>query len=114
RRMPIHDQGYRHYLGARRPSGRTWGVIAAAGMRSLLHRRGFVAVLLLSWLPFVFRAMPIWASVTFTQATFLAPRPETFRDFLDSQSFFVFFVAIFGGAGLIANDLRANALQIYL
>jgi ABC-type transport system involved in multi-copper enzyme maturation permease subunit len=37
-----------------------------------------------------------------------------FRDFLEQQDFFVFIVTIFVGAGLIANDRRANALQIYL
>src|SRR5690606_4245767 len=45
---------------------------------------------------------------------FLAPRAETFREFLDQQGIFVFFVTIYVGAGLIANDRRANALQLYL
>jgi len=44
----------------------------------------------------------------------LAPSAETFRQFLDQQDTFVFFVAVYVGAGLIANDRRANALQIYL
>ena len=39
---------------------------------------------------------------------------EMFREFLDQQGLFVFFVTIYVGAGLIANDRRANALQIYL
>ena len=47
-------------------------------------------------------------------AQILAPRRETFRDFLDKQGFFVFVVTVYVGAGLIANDRRANALQIYL
>jgi hypothetical protein len=42
------------------------------------------------------------------------PDAETFREFLDQQGVFVFFVTIYVGAGLIANDRRANALQIYL
>ena len=36
-----------------------------------------------------------------------------FEDFLTQQMFFVFVIAIYAGAGLIANDLKANALQIY-
>jgi ABC-type transport system involved in multi-copper enzyme maturation permease subunit len=44
----------------------------------------------------------------------LAPTAETFREFLEQQDFFVFIVTIYVGAGLIANDRRANALQIYL
>jgi ABC-type transport system involved in multi-copper enzyme maturation permease subunit len=37
-----------------------------------------------------------------------------FRTFLEQQDFFVFVVTIYAGAGLIASDRRANALQIYL
>jgi ABC-2 type transport system permease protein len=37
-----------------------------------------------------------------------------FREYLDQQNIFVFFITVFVGAGLIANDRRANALQIYL
>src|SRR6266849_9237919 len=46
--------------------------------------------------------------------TFLAPSAEMFRQFLEQQEIFVFFVTVYVGAGLIANDRRANALQIYL
>jgi ABC-type transport system involved in multi-copper enzyme maturation permease subunit len=44
----------------------------------------------------------------------LAPSADTFRQFLEQQQTFVFFVTVYVGAGLIANDRRANALQIYL
>jgi hypothetical protein len=44
----------------------------------------------------------------------LAPTAATFRDFLEKQDFFVFLITVYVGAGLIANDRRANALQIYL
>src|SRR6266849_2416517 len=46
--------------------------------------------------------------------TFLAPSAEMFRQFLEQQEIFVFFVTVYVGAGLIANDRRSNALQIYL
>ncbi len=44
----------------------------------------------------------------------LAPSAQTFREFLEQQDFFVFVITMYVGAGLIANDRRANALQIYL
>jgi len=44
----------------------------------------------------------------------LAATRETFREFFDWQSVFVFFITIWVGSGLIARDRRANALQIYL
>src|ERR687891_2027859 len=112
--MPIHDQGYRRYAGRREPHGRRWWVIARAGMMERLRERRFLALLLFAWSPFVVRAVQIYVSANFPQAGFLAPTAETFREFLDQQSIFVFIVTAYVGAGLIANDRRANALQIYL
>jgi ABC-2 type transport system permease protein len=112
--MPIHDQGYRRYAGQRAPLGRAWSVIAKTGVRMLLKKRAFVALLLLAWFPFFVRAVQIYASANLPQAAFLAPTAETFRQFLEQQEIFMFFVTVYAGSGLIANDRRANALQIYL
>jgi ABC-2 type transport system permease protein len=112
--MPIHDQGYRRYGGQRAPVGAAWIVIARAGIRSLLAKRLFLGLLLVSWFPFFVRAIQIYAAANLPQAAFLAPTAETFREFIGQQDIFVFFVTVYVGAGLIANDRRANALQIYL
>jgi ABC-2 type transport system permease protein len=112
--MPIHDQGYRRYAGRREPHGRRWWVIARAGIVERLRERLFLGLLLFAWSPFIVRAVQIYVASNFTQAGFLAPTPETFREFLDQQSIFVFIVTAYVGAGLIANDRRANALQLYL
>src|SRR5207248_3333182 len=112
--MPIHDQGYRRYGGDKAPRGQAWMVIARNGIRHMLGKRAFLGLLLLSWFPFFVRAVQIYAAANLPQAAFLAPTPETFRQFLDQQQIFVFFVTVYVGAGLIANDRRANALQIYL
>lgn len=112
--MPIHDQGYRRYLGSRAAIGKSWQVMTRAGVLSVVSKRVFIGMMLFAWTPFVVRAVQIYVSQTFTQATFLAPKGETFREFLDQQGLFVFFVTIYIGAGLIANDRRANALQLYL
>jgi ABC-2 type transport system permease protein len=112
--MPIHDQGYRRYLGTRAAIGKAWQVMTRAGVMSVITKRVFIGVMLWAWAPFVVRAVQIYVSATFTQASFLAPKGETFREFLDQQGLFVFFVTIYVGAGLIANDRRANALQLYL
>ena len=112
--MPIHDQGYRRYGGARDGLGRAWTVIAATGVRTILQRRLFLMLLLVAWGPFIVRAIQIYATVNFPGASFLSVTSRTFRDFLDTQGLFVFFITIYVGAGLIANDRRANALQIYL
>jgi ABC-2 type transport system permease protein len=112
--MPIHDQGYRRYGGSRAPLGQGWTVIARAGIRSMFAKRAFLGLLLLSWFPFFVRAVQFYAAANLPQAAVLAPTAETFRQFLDQQDTFVFFVTVYVGAGLIANDRRANALQIYL
>ena len=112
--MPVHDQSYRRYAGPRAPHGRAWWVIARAGIVERLRERRFLALLLFAWSPFVFRAVQTYVAARFAQASFLAPDEETFREFLDQQRAFVFFVTIYAGSGLIANDRRANALQIYL
>jgi ABC-2 type transport system permease protein len=112
--VPIHDQGYRRFEGARAGSGTAWLVIAQAAIRSLLKNRKFAALLLLAWAPFLVRAVQVYATANWPQLAAFAPTAKTFRDFLDQQGMFVFFVTIYAGAGLIANDRRANALQIYL
>ena len=112
--MPIHDQSYRRYGGGRTRPGNAWTVIAWAGIRSMIRRRVFLGVLLFAWIPFVVRAVQIYLAANYPQMEFFTPDAKMFRDFLEQQDFFVFVVTIYAGAGLIANDRRANALQIYL
>lgn len=112
--MPIHDQSYRRYAGGKNKPGAAWVVIAASGIRSTIRKRKFLGLLILAWLPFFVRAVQIYIASNFPQASMLRPTAETFRDFLGQQQVFVFFITIYAGAGLIANDKRANALQIYL
>jgi ABC-2 type transport system permease protein len=112
--VPIHAQGYRRYHGTRATRGRAWIVIARTGIRARLRQRRFLGLLLISWVPFLVRTIQLYAAVTLPQAAFLAPTPELFRQFLGQQQIFVFFTTVYGGAGLIANDRLANALQIYL
>lgn len=113
--MPIHDQSYRHYGGGKSAAGRAWLVITGAGIRTIIRRRVFLGLLLFALAPFIVRAVQFWISANYPQtSSVLAPTAQTFRDFLGQQQFFVFVFTVYIGAGLIANDRRANALQIYL
>jgi ABC-type transport system involved in multi-copper enzyme maturation permease subunit len=112
--MPIHDQGYQRYQGARFQTGAAWLVIAKAGIRTVLAQRKYIGLMLVAWAPFVVRTVQAYAASNIPQAAILAIKPETFREFLETQAIFVFFFTVFVGAGLIAADRRANALQIYL
>jgi ABC-2 type transport system permease protein len=112
--MPIHDQSYRRYRGGKASPGSAWLVIARAGITNMIRKRVFLGLLIFAWFPFIVRAVQIYLTTNFPQVSLLAATAETFREFLDQQNFFVFVVTIYVGAGLIANDRRANALQIYL
>jgi ABC-type transport system involved in multi-copper enzyme maturation permease subunit len=112
---PIHDQSYRRYQGTRQPLGRAWTVIAGAGIRTMLARRWLVFLVIVAWIPFLVRAVQFYIATTMPQAgPLLGVTPQTFRNFLNQQGTFVFFVTVYVGSGLIANDRQANALQIYL
>ena len=113
--MPIHDQGYRRYGG-----GGQRAASGVAGHRPRRHpdvfgKRAFLGLLLIGLAAVLRprRADLRWPP-TCRRRRSSAPTAETFREFLDQQEIFVFFVTVYVGAGLIANDRRANALQIYL
>jgi ABC-2 type transport system permease protein len=112
--MPIHDQGYRRYAGERMTRRRRWLVIARAGIVQRLRERRFLALMLMAWLLFLVRAVQVYFGTTFVRVSFFAPSDETFHSFLNQQRLFVFFITIYAGAGLIASDRQANALQLYL
>jgi ABC-2 type transport system permease protein len=112
--MPIHDQTYRRYAGPRDHAGQAWMVIALTGIRTIIRKRLFLGLLLLAWIPFVVGAVIVYLNASFPQFTLLSMTAQRFRDFLGTQDFFVFVITVWVGAGLIASDKRANALQIYL
>jgi ABC-type transport system involved in multi-copper enzyme maturation permease subunit len=112
---PIHDQSYRRYAGEKRPLGRAWSVITWTGMRSMLARKWFLALLAGAWIPFIVRTVQIYVVTMYPTAGEFAPvDARMFMQFIEHQGAFIFFVTVFVGSGLIANDRRANALQIYL
>lgn len=112
--MPIHPEGYRPYRGSRTPPGYSWLVITRVGVRSVVSNRLFLLFMIIAWAPFLVRSVQIYAAVNFPQAPFLDISAATFRDFLRQQALWVFIITVWVGAGLIANDLRSNALQVYL
>jgi ABC-type transport system involved in multi-copper enzyme maturation permease subunit len=113
--MPIHDQSYRRYTGHRAALGRSWTVIARAGVMNMLRKRIFIGLMVFAWVPFIVYAVLIYFAANYPQtAAWFSPDAKMFRGFFERQEFFVFVMTIYAGAGLIANDRRANALQIYL
>ena len=111
--MPIHDQGYRRY-GGTKARGRAWLVIFNAGFFGMFRNRKWIVLMIASWIQFIVRAVQFYIAANFSQAAIVAPTAATFRDFFDKQDLFVFLVTVTLGAVSIADDRRANALQIYL
>ncbi|MSO55630.1 MAG: hypothetical protein EXQ55_01720 [Acidobacteria bacterium] len=112
--MPIYRDRYRRREGGTDLRERAWVAIAANGLRQLVRRRAFLALLVLAWIPCVVRGVQIYVASNFPQAAFLSITARTFRDFLGQQELFVFFITVYAGSGLIADDIRSNALQLYL
>ena len=112
---PIHDQSYRRYQGVKEPPGRGWTVIAWTGIRAMLARKAFLVFILAAWVPFIVRTVQLYVVTMYPDMQRMAPiNARLFQDFVEQQGSIVFFVTIWAGAGLIASDRRANALQIYL
>ncbi len=113
---PVHDQSYRRYP---RFAPRTGQCVERdlqdRAPRAFSVDAPFVGLLVvLAWVPFLVRSDQIYFSTDFPQMARLAATAAAFRESLEQQGLFVFFMTIYVGAGLIAHDRRANALQIYL
>src|SRR5262245_31318839 len=113
--MPIYEQTYRKYE-ARAPlrAVRFWPITREA-LRLILAKRAFLLLLMAAWAPFLYWVVVIYIVTRFPDMGRLLPADAgLFGRFLGGQSRFTLFLSIFGGAGLIANDLRTGAILVYL
>ena len=113
--MPIYEQAYRRYE-AREPLRRFrfWPITREA-LRLLLARRWFLVLFGVSQLLFVGRSVQIYVVTRFPEAGRILPIDgRMFGEFLNQQIFFTLLLSVFGGAGLVANDLRTGAILVYL
>jgi ABC-2 type transport system permease protein len=113
--VPIYDQTYRKYeaRGALR-SVRFWPITREA-LRLLLSRKLFVLMMAGTWVPLIGFALYVYFVSQNTEIRKLAPLDgSVFANFLAWQTWLSLFPTIFGGAGLIANDLRTGAILVYL
>jgi ABC-2 type transport system permease protein len=113
--MPIYEQTYRRYE-AREPlrSVRFWPITREA-LRLILAKRAFLGLLLIAWGQFVVRVIIVYVVTQLPEAGRVLPVDgRMFGQFLAIQTLFTLLLSIFGGAGLIANDLRTGAILVYL
>lgn len=133
--MPIFDQGYQHWQGQLSGHGWRWLAIARRGVRTQLKNRWTRIALLLAWLPALvlggfltlwglFEQKPMdWAPFFgfFPQAVLMDPkafRSEAwaiaFSIFLLAETYAAMILVVIVGPNLISQDMRFNAMPLYL
>lgn len=120
--MPIHTQDYRHWEGTLTPRSYTrWWVITKAELKLLAQRK--IVRLIVAIPPLIYILVHATLIYIINQVPSVDFQFEIDGDFFQkflfrvypfSATFLVALVAIFGGAGLIATDLKNNALSLYL
>jgi ABC-2 type transport system permease protein len=119
---PIADTSYRSYTGPLYTRAIRWWIIVYASLRMLLKRPGLWAVVVLGSLPYLFSGGLLYfqSQGWSNQIPMMAEYPQgqkyaaSFFQALDSQSLWLFVLALMVGAGSIAADNRTNALLVYL
>ena len=115
--MPLHDLSYRRHEGPRTsPLAKSWA-IARTQFAQLLKRRAFLLLLAASWIPVVARAIQIYGTLQFPQASdFFGVTALTWFQFLTQQIYLlpVILVSLYAGAPAIASDVSSGALLLYL
>ena len=113
--MPIYDLSYRHWEGPRGTSKARWLPIATTGLMHFLRKRLFLFWLFVAWSPALMGGVLIYLRVNLDIPDLLDADAGGFHTYLSFVQYPLYLLtAVFAGAGLIANDRRTNALQIYL
>jgi len=119
--MPIYDLSYRHWPGVPGSRSQRWVPITWSGLLPLLKKRAFLFWMFLCWAPalifggFIYlRVSALQGDLNLNAGDLFDANAWFFREYLKNQLFLYMLTSAFAGAGLIANDRRTNALQIYL
>jgi ABC-2 type transport system permease protein len=136
--MPIFDQGYQHWQGKLSGQAGRWLAITRHGVRVQLKNRGVRWIIITACVPALAMACIVCLWGLFEQGSrlltpfliFLQNLPEAlkagprgfrtplwtlaFRQFFDVQLFFSMILVLLVGPDLISQDLRFNAIPLYL
>ncbi len=121
--MGIRERGYAHWEGSLQESRFSWWPITRQGINLAFQQRFFKLFFFLALFPALFFIVGIYVSERLEDfrhmirgpAGFLEVNPSYFKAYF-TNDFFLFMlvmVVVFAGAGLISDDLRHNALQLY-
>ena len=111
----IYEQHYRRLDASIPLRGQRWIPIAREGLKALVSRRAYLALMAFAWLPVLVRLVQVYFATRFPEARRIVPiDARLFADFLGQQIPLMLLMAALGGAGLIANDMRTGGLLLYL
>jgi len=122
--MPIKERGYEHWQGELRETRFPWWPITRMGIVLAFRRKFFKFFFSMTLLPAIVWLVGIYISerledfrflVRGEGSDFLQVNPAYFRAYFtnDFLLFMVVLILVFCGSGLISDDLRHNALQLY-
>lgn len=122
--MPVYDQSYRH-IGESRGVGRArWAAIAGSGFRLFFRKKRFLILGVFALAPFLLGMLVLVLPQQVPQVADNAGPIGALIFHLSGSSAHMlltnpysvvmrFLFTMLAGGGLIANDVRANALEIY-
>ncbi|HEY3281870.1 MAG TPA: ABC transporter permease subunit [Armatimonadota bacterium] len=114
----IADLSYRGYDGPLQSHALRWWTITRYSLRQATRKKGYVGILLMAALPYLLQAffLYIGSQVGVGQGGGQASLsfPDRFNSAYSSSLLWLFLMTLMVGAGSIAADNRANALQVYL
>lgn len=121
--MTIREKGYTHWDGQLRRTRFPWWPITRTGIKLAFRTKGFRLFFLFSLIPGLVYLAGIYISERMESFRFMVKgsekilqiNPGYFKSYLTSDFllFMIVMLLVFGGARLISDDLRNNALQIY-
>jgi ABC-type transport system involved in multi-copper enzyme maturation permease subunit len=111
----IYEQHYRRLDVSVPLRARRWIPIAREGLKALFSYRAFLGLIAIGWLQMFGRLVQIYILTRFPDARRIMPVDDKlFFDYLVLQTPWMFLMAAYAGAGLIANDMRTGGLLLYL
>src|SRR5690348_7823762 len=120
--MAVYEQTYKPFAGTLTPEWSRFLIIPRHAFRAVFKSKLFTAFFVLCFLPLLVEAILIYLhhnvnalGIMKLNIQELIPIDATFfQTFVDIQGGFAFFVALLVGPPLVSQDLRNNALPLYL
>ena len=112
----ILDRGYTPYSGRYTPDASRWKVIAARMLRMSARQWWAILLLIATVIPLLVSAVQMWIM---SKLAAMAPpgaqmaSPDSFVMLPWGTMTLAFLIALFAGAGQVADDTRAGAFQFY-